>query len=710
MVAKLRAYFNHKSGQRVDLGECIKKRLEPMIKEYYQDGNYIFCPKGCTRSCQDCSFYARYHRKKGHKRTLLMILKITAIKVSHYPNIFRTITRDKNIHKKKKFDKKSAWIEGDIRWKLLIKIHGMTKLLSLRRSKISTKRRISVHGLVLLQPLHQSSHMLKNNTGVRRLTELIAKVGLHKLLQAGLRLDDHSALTIGAQLGQQTGRRLLNLTQRRKKHLNKKSNTVQILHYYLISVLFGQHEQTGRAQLDYVHQINIVHLDHTDHLCAIICLHIYLRVRILFDDTVLLQLGAIQRIVAQIAHNAQQGLDTSPGPWLNAGQLSEQRNALQRPDLFLGEQVVRVSVSDVSDGAQARLDQSRLAGRHILLHYFEQHLDPVGPQRRLLVILVVAGQVGQDARGQRHQSDTVLLILAGDLGQQVEQILNKLLEAVYPSGRIGQISEYYQTILEYVGTFLRVDHQAERLHGVQVDQCLFVVGAHRQHFEQSGQIEQQFVILVGLIHEQSDNELSAAQLQNDLFGLGVAERQQLKTVDHDGQKFDVLSVIEKRNHLMDHAHFSQKHFDLVATVEQHVVQSGDGVGDNEGADKAARGLQIGSGVQTIDQTLDRIAGLDQRLSGSLHSGHLVEQNGGLLHHDQVFVDEQLEQVGNGLERHFRVVLLATALSSSCSGGGWTDSAAATCCCWTGCGAVASVFWLSVFMYESMLLMEGAWVE
>ncbi len=28
--------------QHVYLGECIKKRLEPIIKEYYQDGNYVF--------------------------------------------------------------------------------------------------------------------------------------------------------------------------------------------------------------------------------------------------------------------------------------------------------------------------------------------------------------------------------------------------------------------------------------------------------------------------------------------------------------------------------------------------------------------------------------------------------------------------------------------------------------------------------------------
>ncbi|RNA07558.1 glucosylceramidase 4 [Brachionus plicatilis] len=44
MVAKLRAYFNRKSGQHVFLGECIKKRLELMIKEYYQDGNYVSRP------------------------------------------------------------------------------------------------------------------------------------------------------------------------------------------------------------------------------------------------------------------------------------------------------------------------------------------------------------------------------------------------------------------------------------------------------------------------------------------------------------------------------------------------------------------------------------------------------------------------------------------------------------------------------------------
>ena len=30
--------------QHDSLGECIKKRLEPMIKEYYQDGNYVFWP------------------------------------------------------------------------------------------------------------------------------------------------------------------------------------------------------------------------------------------------------------------------------------------------------------------------------------------------------------------------------------------------------------------------------------------------------------------------------------------------------------------------------------------------------------------------------------------------------------------------------------------------------------------------------------------
>ncbi|RNA11474.1 hypothetical protein BpHYR1_020255 [Brachionus plicatilis] len=44
MVAKHRAYFNHKSSQHVYLGECIKKRLEPKIKEYYQDDNYVFLP------------------------------------------------------------------------------------------------------------------------------------------------------------------------------------------------------------------------------------------------------------------------------------------------------------------------------------------------------------------------------------------------------------------------------------------------------------------------------------------------------------------------------------------------------------------------------------------------------------------------------------------------------------------------------------------
>ena len=30
--------------QHVYLGECIKKRLEPMIENYYQDGNYVFWP------------------------------------------------------------------------------------------------------------------------------------------------------------------------------------------------------------------------------------------------------------------------------------------------------------------------------------------------------------------------------------------------------------------------------------------------------------------------------------------------------------------------------------------------------------------------------------------------------------------------------------------------------------------------------------------
>ncbi|RNA07815.1 glucosylceramidase 4 [Brachionus plicatilis] len=46
MSAKLRAYFNHKSGHKkhVYLGEFIKKRFEPIIKECCQDGNYLFCP------------------------------------------------------------------------------------------------------------------------------------------------------------------------------------------------------------------------------------------------------------------------------------------------------------------------------------------------------------------------------------------------------------------------------------------------------------------------------------------------------------------------------------------------------------------------------------------------------------------------------------------------------------------------------------------
>ncbi|RMZ97867.1 hypothetical protein BpHYR1_022817 [Brachionus plicatilis] len=37
-MAKLKGYFNHKSGQHVYLRECIKKQLVSMIKEYYQDG------------------------------------------------------------------------------------------------------------------------------------------------------------------------------------------------------------------------------------------------------------------------------------------------------------------------------------------------------------------------------------------------------------------------------------------------------------------------------------------------------------------------------------------------------------------------------------------------------------------------------------------------------------------------------------------------
>ena len=51
----------------------------------------------------------------------------------------------------------------------------------------------------------------------------------------------------------------------------------------------------------------------------------------------------------------------------------------------------------------------------------------------------------------------------------------------------------------------------------------------------------------------------------------------MQTIDHDREELDVVVGGEQRDHLVHGAHLSNVHFDLVAAVEQHVVQSGDGV-------------------------------------------------------------------------------------------------------------------------------------
>ena len=77
----------------------------------------------------------------------------------------------------------------------------------------------------------------------------------------------------------------------------------------------------------------------------------------------------------------------------------------------------------------------------------------------------------------------------------------------------------------------------------------------------------------------------------------------------------------------------------------------------EGADQAARRLDVGRGVEAVDETLDGVVGVDEGHARALVPRHLVEEDGGLLHHDQVLVRDELEQLRNGLQGCLRAVLV-----------------------------------------------------
>ena len=132
-----------------------------------------------------------------------------------------------------------------------------------------------------------------------------------------------------------------------------------------------------------------------------------------------------------------------------------------------------------------------------------------------------------------------------------------MFKAVEASGGVREITQRDQTVLQYVtrcglaslrggGVGRRGRAQqmhGQRLHGIVVDQGLFVLTADRQDLEEPRGVQQQLLV-VGLTHQESNKHLSAAQLQYNLFCFLVAERKQLQAIDHNRKKFDIRILVE----------------------------------------------------------------------------------------------------------------------------------------------------------------------
>ena len=61
----------------------------------------------------------------------------------------------------------------------------------------------------------------------------------------------------------------------------------------------------------------------------------------------------------------------------------------------------------MAQGAHTRIHELGLLGLHVGVDGVEQNLDAVGGQCGLLVVLVVAGEVGEDAGGQSEHCELI---------------------------------------------------------------------------------------------------------------------------------------------------------------------------------------------------------------------------------------------------------------------------------------------------------------
>ena len=105
-----------------------------------------------------------------------------------------------------------------------------------------------------------------------------------------------------------------------------------------------------------------------------------------------------------------------------------------------------MAIGDVTQGADERLDD-RVLGRHehARLDELEKDLDAVALDGGLLVALVVAREVGEDAGGEYALRE----VGRGGREQQ-DEVLDEELEAVEARRRIGQVAQRDQTVLDDV--------------------------------------------------------------------------------------------------------------------------------------------------------------------------------------------------------------------------------------------------------------------
>jgi hypothetical protein len=146
-------------------------------------------------------------------------------------------------------------------------------------------------------------------------TRWVAEVGLHKLVETLEPINDKGAVTAHSQVGEKARTDSLYADEIVGEQMIEELDAFQLDDYFMIVQVPGQQVQSGRRYVNNVQHAHVIYLAIVTAIRVHLHEGIVERLHHLFDDTVLAQILGIQLVRAQIAYQAQSGLDYRPLAW-----------------------------------------------------------------------------------------------------------------------------------------------------------------------------------------------------------------------------------------------------------------------------------------------------------------------------------------------------------------------------------------------------------